>query len=46
MHHSSLTWKDRFLDSRLRGNDGLRKGLQGEREWIPAFAGMTEGMWE
>ncbi len=27
MLHSSLTWEDRLLDSRFRGNDGLRKGL-------------------
>ena len=31
MLHSLLTWEGRFLDSRLRGNDELRKGLQRER---------------
>ncbi len=50
MHHSSLTWKDRFLDSRLRGNDGLRKGLQEERELDSRFrcndggAGVVNGV--
>ena len=34
------------MDSRLRGNDGIREDACGHsspayREWIPAFAGMT-----
>ncbi len=32
------------MDSRLRGNDGGVTGMtEGERGWIPAYAGMTEG---
>ena len=29
MHHASLTWEGRFLDSRFRGNDGPRAGMTG-----------------